>query len=107
MSQCRLRSYDQSPPGGYCYVEPGFPKMCVPVIEDIARGLSAYRKGNGKPRASVAECLQDVDQFQCARLNCDSRFCVSTSTQAGAAPVVAINASHPIVSPCIGCGIPA
>jgi len=103
---CRLRSYDISPPGGYCYVEPGFPKMCVPVIEDIARSLSAYRKGNGKPRSSVQECLQDVDYFQCARLGCNPAYCVSTSPKAGGAPSVALNQSSAIVAPCRGCGVP-
>lgn len=85
-------------------MEPGFPKMCVPVIEDIARSLSAYRKGNGRDRSSVAECLQDVDQFQCLRLGCDSRYCVSTTIAAGSAPAVALNASSPIITPCRGCG---
>jgi len=104
---CRLRSYDTSPPGGYCYVEPGFPKMCVPVIEDIARALSAYRKGNGKPRSSVPECLQDVDEFQCLRLGCNPSYCVSTAAPQGGAPVTALNSSSPIITPCRGCGVPA
>ncbi len=90
-------------------MEPGFPKMCVPVIEDIARSLSAYRRGNGKPRSSVAECMQDVDMFQCARLNCDQRYCVSTSPKAGADPHIALSPSSPVLNtgPCKGCGVPA
>lgn len=81
--------------------------MCVPIIEDIARSLSSFRSANGKPRASVVECLQDVDQFQCLRLGCNPSYCVSVEAPQRAAPPVALNSSSPIISPCRGCGVPA
>lgn len=101
----RLRSYEVTPPGGYCYDEPGFKRRCLPVIEDIARALSAFRKANGRARSSTAECLADVDAAQCQRLGNDRTFCISCDQAQGEAPAVALAANNPLIAPpCAGCG---
>jgi len=109
----RLRSYDQSPPGGYCYGPDGsFRRRCLPVIEDIARALSAYRKGNGLPGASIQEALRDVDSAQCQRLGNNPTYCIPCGQIQNAthpeAPVqaVSLTANAPLIAPpCNGCGV--
>lgn len=103
----RLRSYDHAPPGGYPFEEHGrlyrkFPS--VPLIEDQARNVEAYRKANGLPRATFQEALRDVDRYQCIRLGGMSDFCVETSSNN---KTVALNRSSPYINPpCKGCGMP-
>lgn len=104
---CRLRSYDTSPPGGFPYVQPpplsrNFPTQ--PVIEAQARNVMGFRQNNRLPRATYAECLADVDQYQCQRLGCNSGFCIPIND---ASPdVVSLNANAPGLSgPCKGCGV--
>lgn len=101
----RLRSYDQAPPAGYCYgPEGGFTKRCLPVIEDIARALSAYRKGNGLPRSSITEALRDVDSYQCQRLGNNPTYCIPCDK--GNPQAVALSPNAPIIAPpCQGCGV--
>jgi len=109
----RLRSYDQSPPGGYCYgPDGGFARRCRPVIEDIARELSAYRTGNGLPRASIQECLMDADSAQCQRLGNNPTYCIPCGQVKSAAhpelpaQTVALQANAPLIAPpCQGCGV--
>lgn len=108
MSNCthRLRTYDQAPPGGYPFVQTegigrNFPS--IPMIEDQAKAVSAFRAGNGLPRASLKEALEDVDCYTCQRLGNMGAFCVEVSP--GAPKTVALNESSPIVAPpCKGCG---
>lgn len=96
----RLRTYDLSPPGGYC-VEQGAFNRCEPDITALARMLLEYRQGNGKPRATLAECLQDCDRFQCLRLGNNPQFCIAADAQMQ----VAISSTSPYVAPpCKGCG---
>lgn len=102
---CRLRTYDVVPPGGYPFenykgIYRRFPSE--PLIEAQAQIVSQFRQANGIPRASVAECLEDVDIYTCRRLGCDHRFCTGSSVRSGT--TVALNASSPIVAPCGGCG---
>lgn len=102
--QFRLRTYEISPPGGYCVEQRSF-KRCEPDITALARMLSEYRKGNGLARSGLPECLQDVDRFQCLRLGNNPTFCISVNSAADV--VVALNASSPYVAPpCRGCGAP-
>lgn len=107
MSKFRLRSYDVNPPGGFPYEQTigiyrQFP--AVPLIESQAEAVYQFRAGNGLPRASKIEALEDVDCYQCQRLGNPHRFCVET--EPGQA-VVSLNASSPIVAPpCRGCGAP-
>lgn len=104
MSEFRLRTYDVSPPGGYPFHEEG-PKPrsfhAEPVIEAQARTLLGYRKGNSLPRASYAECLQDVDRYTCKRLGNNPLFCVSCESNSTA---IAVAANAPGLQPCSGCG---
>lgn len=103
----RLRSYDQSPPGGYCYgPDGGFKRRCLPVIEDIARALSAYRKGNGLPGASIQEALRDVDSAQCQRLGNNPTYCIPCDQPKTEAQPVALTQTAPLIAPpCKGCGV--
>lgn len=102
---CKLRSYDISPPGGFPYVqEQGirhvFPS--IPMIEDQARNVAAFRRANNLDRSSVADSLADVDAFQCKRLGCMTNYCVDTEN-----PSMAIAASAPVLQGrCKGCGAP-
>ena len=106
----RLRTYDQAPPGGYPFeqFEGIYRKFAsVPLIEDQAKAVAAFRAGNHLPRASVAEALQDVDSYTCQRLGNNPGFCIPCDqAAAGGVQPVALNASSPIISPCGGCGAP-
>lgn len=103
----RLRSYEQSPPGGYCYEEPGFKRRCLPIIEEIARALSGFRKGNGREGSSLVECLRDVDSAQCQRLGNNPIYCIPCGQPAGQVQPVAMQANAPLIAPpCAGCGAP-
>lgn len=100
----RLRSFDATPPGGYPYeqTEGIRRKFCSePMVEAQARIVSNFRKGNGLPRASIIEAMEDISEYTCRRLGGNSAFCVDSDT-----PVLALNQSSPIISPCAGCGAP-
>lgn len=106
MSKFRLRSYEISPPGGYPFeqregVHRKFPS--VPIIEDQARNVAAFRKANGLPRSTITEALSDVDCFQCQRLGNMPSYCVPTDQLN---TPVAIGQTSPIINPCKGCGAP-
>lgn len=105
MPSCRLKSYEQPLPGNYPYeqvegIRRSFPSL--PTPESQASAVSAFRKGNGLPRSSFVECLEDVDRYQCQRLGNNRTYC-NCSDQKG---IVALNASSPIIAPCKGCGAP-
>lgn len=107
MSTFRLRTYDLAPPGGFPYEQTtgiyrSFPS--VPLIEAQAQTVSDFRKGNGLPRASVREALEDVDAYTCARLGNMRGFCTERDPKSPA--TIALNQSSPIVAPCGGCGAP-
>ncbi len=107
MSNFRLRSYDINPPAGFCFEEPGFPKRCLPMIDDVARALSAFRKGNGRARSSIQECVRDVDSYQCQRLGNNPTWCIeSGKNAAGTLNPVSLQANAPLIAPpCAGCGV--
>jgi len=101
----RLRSYDVSPPGGFPFDQVGdkpqkFPAQ--PMIEAQARIVQSYRKGNGLPRASYAECVEDVDRFQCKRLGNNPTFCIACNSDAP--HQLSLPANAPGLAPCAGCG---
>lgn len=95
----RLRSFDVSPPGGYLF--PG--QQSGPMIEVVARNLSAYRKGNGISRSSYKECLHDVSCHNCQRLNNSPRWCVEDTSGEN---IIALNDNAPGIAPCATCGAP-
>lgn len=103
---CRLRTYDMSPPGGFPFENfKGIYRKfeSQPLIEAQAIAVSAFRMGNGLPRSSMAECLRDIDRYTCYRLGCDSRFCVPVDSKSPA--TTALNQSSPLLTPgCRGCG---
>lgn len=110
MRTYRLRSYDAVPPGGYSYEQTtGIYRAfsSQPLIEAVAQAVSAFRKGNGLPRSSVQEALQDVDAYTCARLGGMSAWCVDTNPKS---KIVALNPSVSVVAGgargCRGCGVP-
>lgn len=76
------------------------------MIEPVAQALSAWRKANGKPRSSFAECLAAVDHYQCARLGNDPTYCIECGLTPATANVVAIGQTSPLINPCAGCGAP-
>lgn len=99
----RLRTYEISPPGGYPFSQDGVNFPAQPMIEAQAKAVSNYRKGNGKPRASIPEALADVDCYQCQRLGNMPQWCVP----ADAVNQVALQPTAPIIAPpCQGCGAP-
>jgi hypothetical protein len=98
----RLRSFDSTPPGGFPYVQTEgihrtFPS--VPLIEDQAKRVAAFRRGNKLPRATVSEALDDVSTYTCARLGAGNAFCSDTD-------IPFQFAAHQGVAsaPCAGCG---
>jgi hypothetical protein len=99
----RLRTYEITPTGGYPFSEGGHNFPSQPMIEAQAKIVSNYRKGNGMPRASLAESLADVDCYQCQRLGNMPQWCIP----ADSANQVALPATAPIIAPpCKGCGAP-
>lgn len=69
-----------------------------PLIDEPAKGLSAFRRANGIPRASVAECVQDISLYTCQRIGGNPAWCFDSD-----APVnnlIPVHAS----GGCAGCG---
>lgn len=100
----RLRSYDYSPPGGYCFEENGPPYKkfpCLPTAESQAQAVLDFRIGNSLPRATIQQALRDVDYYQCLRLGFNPKWCVP----ADVANVLPLNSTSPIIAPCKGCGV--
>lgn len=107
MNCFRLRSYEMGQPGGFPYDQPGAkPRRFTtqPLIEATARIVLAYRKGNGLERATLKECIEDIDRFQCARMGNNPRFCVQCNQDNPSEISMASNA--PGLVPCKGCGAP-
>ena len=105
--KCRLLNYDGPIPGNYPYVQTeGIHRdfSALPIIESQAQTVSEFRRGNSLPRASVRECLEDVDHYNAQRLGCHRSWTVAIDAQTGAR-TVALNPTHPIMAPpCNGCG---
>lgn len=65
-------------------------------LKQQAERVSAFRAKNGLPRASVAETMDDIDLFTCARLGGMSAYCSDADSPRSAVQV----ARHG----CSGCG---
>ena len=108
MACFRLRSYDQSPRGGYFYDQYSADKKPLksfgpePVIETISNQVAAFRRGNSLPRASYKEAMEDVDHYQCRRLGNDPQFCIPCNSDSPGE--MAIGGSAPGMGHCKGCG---
>jgi hypothetical protein len=102
----RLRTYDQTPPGGYPFAQRTpyreFPSQ--PQIETQAHLVADWRKANGLARATIAEALADIDRYTCFRLGNMDTWCAACD--ATSINAVALSAASPIISPCKGCGAP-
>lgn len=101
---CRLKSYDARPSGNcYAYqqtegISRWFPPE--PMPEAQATLVSAFRRGNGLSRASLRECLEDVDSYNAnIVLRCNPQWTIPCDT-----PGVALGESSPMLHPCKGCG---
>jgi hypothetical protein len=72
-----LKSLNRPIPGNYYYVqtEPYFKTPANPLVEEPAKSLSSFRIANKLPRASLAESLEDVIFFTCARLQNNESYC--------------------------------
>jgi hypothetical protein len=102
-----LKSFNQPIPGNYFYVQRHgiyhtFP--AVPFIEEVAKSVSSFRIANKLPRANLAECLEDVDQFNCEVRNNDPKYCRQCAEEQ---TFESIHANHPFVKKsCASCGTP-
>ena len=104
----RLRSYEAPLPGNYPYEQTeGIHRRFAaqPIIEAQAQIVSTFRKANGLPRASIGECLQDVDSYQCQRLGNHPTWCTSCDPNSPR-PVAMLPSNPNIAPPCAGCGAP-
>jgi len=101
----QLKTYGHSPPGNYQYVQTvGHHHVfnASPSIEETAKGVSQFRSANRLPRASLAECLEDIDLFTCARLGNHPDWCwqsEQTFAQTHSAHIF-------LRPPCSSCGKP-
>lgn len=93
---------DIFPPGGYPFFQPetDYKFKGMTDFETQARLISAHRKGNNLARSTLAECLEDLDAYTCARIGNDPRFCYTmTPNQRPTAAVV-----RSVQAKCGGCG---
>ena len=73
-----LKSYNNPLPNNYVYEQTEGIRhhfAASPIIEELVKAVSDFRIANNLPRASLAECLEDVDRYQCATRNNDGRYC--------------------------------
>ena len=99
-----LKSHHQPIPNNYVFTQTTgilhtFPPS--PLIDEVAKTVSAFRVANKLPRASLQESLQDVDQFQCAARNNNPIWCFECH-----APYERHHQNHPFFrTGCPGCGV--
>lgn len=99
-----LKNYNSPIPGNYFYVQTeGINHRfdASPIIEVVAKAVSAFRIANHLPRASLGESLQDVDVFNCTIRNNDTRFCRQCLDSFESAH----SRHHFIAKGCSGCGL--
>lgn len=71
----RLLRYSPQPPGQFVYDQDWqgkkyhFDAQGLTIRQFAETIIVPFRQANGIPRASIAEAVQDVDYFTCARLN--------------------------------------
>ena len=100
-----LKSYQAPPPGLFAYVQrDGIFSIFNPsaIIEDVAKKVSAFRLKNGLNRGSLAESMEDIDAFNCARLENNPNWVFQTD-----ATFAQIHSNHPFIKQhCSTCGTP-
>lgn len=100
-----LKNYNQPIPNNYFYVQRhGIYQTFAanPIIEEVAKAVSAFRIANKLPRASLAESLEDIDRFNCEVRNNDERWCRKCADET---PFEQIRPTHRFVrQSCATCG---
>jgi len=97
----KLFAFTPFPPGGFPYEQVfkriiyKFPDEGLDIEQQSGRILK-FRRANGLPRATLAETLEDLNIFTCARLGNDPKWC-------GNGPRVA-KAQNVQSHGCRGCG---
>lgn len=72
-----------------------------PLIDEVAKAVSAFRTANRLPRASLQESLEDVDRYQCAVRKNDETYCFDCATS-----YAQHHQNHRFFSKgCVGCGL--
>lgn len=107
MPKCRLRTYDQNPPGGFFYEQrtPNKRFGPEPMIEPLAKMVQRFRGGNHLERATYPECLYDVDRYMAnGPLRGQMQYVVEEA--ADNPKEFPLQANAPGLVPCKGCGIP-
>lgn len=74
-----LKTYSTLPPSGWVYEQPQtkWRLKNMGSVNDAVGEMLEHRRFNNLPRASRAECLQDLDDYTCQRLGGDLSWCVS------------------------------
>lgn len=100
-----LKNYNVNPPGNFMYEQgQGIHHRFRPnpVIEQLVKEVSEFRIANHLPRASLAETLEDVDRYQCARLNNSENWCWDCPDS-----FERTHQNHPFITKsCTTCGTP-
>ena len=95
-----LKSYSNPLPNNYVYEQNGHSFKANPIIEEVVKDVSNFRIANNLPRASLSECLEDVDCYNCAIRKNDGRFCWDSPES-----FERIHKDHRFVKQnCAGCG---
>ncbi len=93
-----LRNILQVPPGGWRLSQTlpdGTVKSWHSMNEawTLAGVIADFRKGNGLPRATQREALDDIDEATCARLHDDPAHCVQKKTSRARAAISRLSKS--------------
>lgn len=98
-----LKTYFDPLPNNYVYeqtqgIRHKFPAN--PIIEEVVKKVSDFRIANNLPRASLSECLEDVDRHNCAMRNNDERWCWNCAES-----FERVHQNHRFIAQgCAGCG---
>lgn len=113
----RLKNHNNVPPGNYFYRllfrdgrEEAWFGPCKstancrqfgpsPIINEVAQGLSNFRRANSLPRSSLPETIEDVDGYTCQRIGGMPAWCMDTD-----APYSQVNPTAVQSAPCSTCG---
>lgn len=77
----KLRNTSSFPPGGFSYQQTaGISRYFPPdySIEELAKIVADFRKGNGLPGADMQSAYNDIEQFTCGRLGAGNQYCFDT-----------------------------
>jgi hypothetical protein len=103
MASYRLRSFDVTPRGGYFFQQNGHRFGPEPVIENMAKRVWGFRKGNNLPRATYREAMEDISIYQCSSRGNDPLYCIECNPgQSNDLPIMGDTPG--LNGPCKGCG---